>query len=682
MPQASSLDSGAASALASGDRLESWKEIAAYLKRGVTTVQRWEQQEGLPIHRLQHDMRGSIYAFKSELDAWRAARHPPADGANSKDHDVGENRRSSWPHPATLTTALCAVASALALGVAFRFTSSTAQPPPISTIQISPAEELLEGPGPVLALSPDGRRLVYVGRHDGVDQLYLRRVDDVESAPLRGTERARSPFFSPDGKWIGFFADSQIKKVSLEGGGVKVVCATPGNAAGGSWGPNDTIVFSGFGHGLRGVTAAGGQPYQITVPDTAAGEVDHRWPDFLPGGAAVVFTIWNGSTNTAQIAVQTLGTEHHSILVPGTQPRVIGAKHILFVRSDGLWAAAIDPARLGVSAGPVRLLDTVLPRHGGAADYGTGRNGAFAYAPSRLASRNIVEFVDQHGRSTPITQEGFYSSPRLSPDGKRLAVLARSNDGGLDVWIYNLAGGGRARLPTGSSALDPIWTPDGKAITYASSKNGPTNLYLISADGAKEPELLLNGEFGMYPLSWSPTEPVLAFHKESTSTGHDIWLLSPGGRPSPFLSSPFGESRATFSPDGGWLAYVSDQSGQNEVYVLPYRTGGKPQRLSKGGGDQPVWSRDATALYHRGLSENLLFKVAAKLTPDMAVGQPIVVLGGPYELRTVGGAGAANYDRAPDGRFVMIRKTRQPVRQEIRIDLDGISVVKRSVPPK
>ena len=192
--------------------------------------------------------------------------------------------------------------------------------------------------------------------------------------------------------------------------------------------------------------------------------------------------------------------------------------------------------------------------------------------------------------------------------------MTRTADGMFQIWIYDLVTGDRLRLPTNISAIDPVWSPDGQRITYASSEHGPSSLYSIAADGKHARELLLNSGSGLFPLSWS-ARGVLAIHQVSPITSHDVWLLTPVEAPSPLLTSPFGESQAQFSPDGRWLAYVADDSGRNEVYVINHATGGAPERISRGGGVQPVWSRDGHALYYRNLSGELLFRVGLTLTP-------------------------------------------------------------------
>ena len=663
-----------------GERLESWKEIAAYLKRGVTTVQRWEQQEALPVHRHQHDTRGSVYAFKSELDTWRAARHPGSGGGENKE-EAGENPRKRWARWTASAIWLAVLAfGALALWTSLPVTGFSSRSPRVSAIQISPIEKLQEGPGPALAISPDGRLLVYVGSRDGIDQLYARAIDAVQSTPLRGTEHARAPFFSPDGKWVGFFAQSQIKKVRLDAGEVESLCAAAGNAAGATWSPNGIIVFAVFGSGLRAVAAGGGEPYQLSVPDVAAGEVDHRWPEVVQGRDAVLFTVWTGSVSDAQIAVASFTAGTHSVLFQGTQPRVLGPNRLLFVRGDGLWAVALDPVSLTVSGRPLRLLETVLPRYGGAADYSVARDGVLAHVPSRYASRNTVEWVDRNG-TTPIAGDKVHSFPRISPDGTKIALMTRGDDARFNLWIYDLAGGGRFRLPIQGSAFDPVWTSDGRRITFGSSRYGPSSLYWIPADGSSKPERLLKSEFAAYPLSWSPGDRVLAYQNESPSTGSDVWLLSRDGAKTPLLTTSYSEHSAAFSPDGDWLAYVSNQTGENEVYVVQPAKEKRPRLVSKGGGDQPVWARDGTALYYRSLSGHLLFKVPVQLTPDPAIGEPVVLLDGAYESGTMAGASAANYDVARGERFIMIRQT-QEVRQEIRVDLEWMAEVTRRMRQK
>jgi serine/threonine-protein kinase len=680
--------------LVSAERLDSWKEIAAHLKRGVTTVQRWEHQEGLPVYRHQHDKRGSVYAFKSELDEWwQKGRHRLAgEEADPSSHAPSEGalpagvseRPSRWTWSLSLKVALVA---ALAVGaiagwiVTVRSTASSLRVGDPSTIQLALVDELQNGPGSAVAVSPDGRYVVYVGWRDGVDQLFRRPLNELDSVPIRYTERARAPFFSPDGLWIGFFADGELKKAPLEGGRAVTISAAPGNPAGAAWGPDDSIVFALAGSGLWRVAAGGGAPTPITSPADESGEVDHRWPELLPDGRAVIFTIWSGSLETARLALRSLETGEQRVFGLGSNPRIAGTSHIMFTRADGLWASSFDSKRLNLLGSPARVLESIRPRHGGAADYHLARSGSLVYVPTRPDSKNALVWVDLKGRATPIAADRqLFSSPRVSPDGTRVAVVVRSREGAFEIWVYDVSRGTRTRLPADAASFDPVWTPDGTRITFASTRPGPSGLNWIWADGSAPPETLLKSEFATYPSSWSPDGHRLAFIEMNRSSGQDIWVLVGQRDRSRVLATPFEETLPRFSPDGRWLAYTSNESGRHQAYVEPYPRTGKRWPISAGSGREPIWARDGRTIYYRNLLGDQLFSIAVSLTPVFTAGRPSLVFEGPYEQRPLAGS-AANYDVSPDGRgFVMIKMEEEPSPQQVLVVLNWLEQVKRHLP--
>ena len=469
----------------SAERLDSWKEIAAHLRRGVTTVQRWEHQEGLPVRRHPHDKRGSVYAFKSELDAWWEDGHRRL---HSEDSESGGQASSAqvpltvgrpierpvWARPLTWILVLSTV---VAIGGGAVWSTIRSRRAAVasegSVVQLALNETLRPGPGSAVAVSPDRASLVYLGARDGVDQLFLRSVDTLDTVAVRHTEQARSPFFSPDGRWIGFFAEGELRKVSLDGGPAVTICAAPGIAAGASWGPDDRIVFGRLGFGLVRVAADGGALEPITEPDRDQAEIDHRWPEMVPGGRGVIFTIWTGSLETARVAVQSLETGRRWMLSPGSYPRAAGTDHVVFARPDGLWAVRFSAERPNLVGSPVHVLDAVQLRHGGAADYDLADDGSLVYVPGPTERHNTLVWVDLEGRRTPISRDRrLYSSPRISPDGSHIAVTIQSREGAFDIWVYDLARDQWRRLPTVATSLDPIWTPDGKRITFASNALG------------------------------------------------------------------------------------------------------------------------------------------------------------------------------------------------------------------
>jgi serine/threonine-protein kinase len=290
--------------------------------------------------------------------------------------------------------------------------------------------------------------------------------------------------------------------------------------------------------------------------------------------------------------VQSLETAERRVLGPGSNPRIAGTDYIVFARGDGLWAARFDVERLILVSAPVRVVDSVLPRHGGAADYHLSRDGSLFYAPNRRAPTNALVWVDlEHGTTTAIAQDQrLYSSPRISPDGTRVAVVARSPEGAFEIWVYDVVRGGRKRLPTEHDSFDPVWTPDGARIAFASTQPGPSNLYSINPDIDTSPQVLLAGELGLYPTSFSPNG-LLAFMEMNTSSVHDVWVLSRDGVRSRVHATAANETLPRFSPDGRWLAYTSNESGRDQVFVEPYPETGQRWLISQGGGREPMVAR-------------------------------------------------------------------------------------------
>ena len=660
-----------------GQRLDSWKEIAAYLKRGVTTVQRWEQLERLPVHRHLHDKRGSVYAFRAELDRWWQNGHHRLEEAVVEPNGpvpgpgtaVEAARRAARSARRVVVVAIIGLAGVVTVAVLARSVRSLRPPTRATTAELGLADELQNGPGPAVALSPDGRSLVYVAWRNGSDHLYLRPVGALQARAIPGTEHARSPFFSPDGRWIGFFADGVLKKTPLEGGPPVKICASAGTPAGATWTQDDTIVFSSFGTGLHQVPATGGEPKPITTPAVALGEVDHRWPAISPDGRTILFMVWSGAPDTARVAVQSLKTGQQRVLSRGTQPRWAGPSHVVFAWADGLWVAPFDARALETAGPSVRLVDSVRPRYGGAADYDIARDGSLVYVPTGSETQSTVVWVDLQGRTTTIIpEESVYSSPRLSPDGTRLALVVRSIDGAVDIWAHDLGQRTRAQLTTDGASFNPVWTPDGLRIVHASARAGTHGVYAVRADGTGTTERLLSSDWGAYPQSWSPGGRLLAYDQMNAANEHDIWLLSREGNRFPFRATTFAETWASFSPDGRSLAYAANDSGRYEVYVEPYPPTGRRLALSKGGGREPVWSPDGKVVYYRNLDGTALFRVAISAKPAFDAGSPSMLFDGLYEgVANIPGS-TANYDIAPDGRrFVFLKREEEPPPRQVRV---------------
>ena len=519
-----------------------------------------------------------------------------------------------------------------------------------------PSMAPLVGEGlPVAALSPDGTRLVYVASQGERSILYLRQLDRIESRPISGTEGAVSPFFSPDGQWIGFQAEGRLKKISIAGGQAVALCDAP-QLRGASWGPDNTILFAAdLEGGLSRVSAAGGQPQPVTKVDPASGQTSHRWPQILPGGRAAVFsTLTNsGREEEREIAVVRLDTGHwRTLLRGGNYPRYEASGHLLYARATEVLAAPFDLNRLDLTGAAVSVLDNVRSASNGSgvALFDVSTAGSLIYVPADAgtASRSLL-WVDRKGQPRPVTgAQKAYEHPALSPDGRRLAVVIHQADD--DIWLYDLEKDTWTRLTFEADNQEPIWSPEGRRIVFSSNRKGPFNLFSILADGSAPPEQLFASDDWIYPNSFSPDGALVAFSQQ-TRAGYDIGLVSSGGgAPRSYLASPLEELMPRFSPDGKWIAYVSRESGRADVCVRPYPGPGERTLVSTKGGDEPAWSPDGGELFYREAGR--MMAVSIRTEPQFSSGTPRLLFEGLFES----GNEFVNYDVSRDGqRFVMVK---------------------------
>lgn len=462
-----------------------------------------------------------------------------------------------------------------------------------------------------VALSPDGRYLVYTaGGADG-SRLYLRSMAELEGKALPGTEGAESPFFSPDGLWIGFWENRQLRKIRVDGSQPFTVCETTGRLFGASWAPDGTIAFAQARGGLLRVSANGGTPEALTT--LAEGEVTHRLPNFLPNGEAFFYTVrergGSSAWDEAKLVVQSLRTgERKTLIENAADGRYVPTGHVVFARLGSLFAAPFAPIRLELTGGAIEVVRNVQQAYQagntgddtGAGQYSFSDTGTLVYSVGPLfetVERSLI-WVDRHGKAVPLPiAGGRYLFPRLSPDGKRIAVHREGlND---DVWLIDIERGSVSRL-TEEKGTDgyEAWKADGSGITFRSEKLGSPGIYEIPADRSGPPERLVEIASGI-PASWSPDGRVLIFLVPSAS-GWDVWILERGGEPKPFVQSPFDEEYPSLSPDGHWLAYESDRTGTEEVYVTPFPGPGPEYQVSNMGGREPAWSANGKELFYRG----------------------------------------------------------------------------------
>jgi eukaryotic-like serine/threonine-protein kinase len=573
-------------------------------------------------------------------------------------------------------------------------TPAPSTPRPVSRFAITlPPGQQLAGldKGPAVALSPDGAHLAYVARQSGTQQLYLRAMDSMEARPIARTEGAINPFFSPDGEWVGFFADGKLKKVSVKGGAALTIC-NAADPSGASWGSHGIITLATTGvSAVYQVSDAGGTPQPLARLEK--GEVSQRWPEFLPGSKAVLFAVGPSGFNfsNAKVAVQSLATgDRRNLFQQGaTQPRYALSGQLVYAQGGSLIAVPFDPQRLEVAGAAVPVVEGVLQTTTtGAAQYSLSNNGSLVYVPGDIhGARLTLVWVSRNGAEQPLAAPAnSYLAPRLSPDGRRIAVAIQEQES--QIWLYDLSRETLTRFTfDGNVNLTPVWTPDGERIAFVSNSDGQLNIFWQLADGSGGLEQLNASEYVQAPQSWSPDGQVLAFIEVNPTTQRDIWMLPMGNpsagsgqirKPQPFIRTRFNEAVPRFSPDGHWLAYISDESGRYEVYVQPYPGPGRKSQVSRDGGTEPVWNPNGQELFFRSGDRMMGVEIATQ--SGFAAGTPRMVFQGQYEAAPIP---ISNYDVSPDGQqFLMLKPTEQEqvAPTQINVVLNWFEELKQKVP--
>jgi eukaryotic-like serine/threonine-protein kinase len=607
-----------------------------------------------PRQRWQH-----VGDVRAELEAIAADPH------GTRDVPTRASRRL-WPR--LWPPALAAViAGALAGALAWQL--KPAAPVRVMRFGIVPAlpnQLSIQGQDRDIAISPDGARIAYRGGNSG---LFVRGLDQLDAQPL-STGPSRSPFFSPDGRWIGFFEGAELKKISITGGTSMPVCRILGGARGASWGSDDTVVFAtnDTETGLMTVPAGGGDAKPLTTPDPTRGEADHLFPSVLPGGRGVLFTVTrrDGLLEAAHVDVLDLRTgERKTVIRGGADAQYVESGHIVYGVGGTLRAVRFDLARLQVTSDPLPVADHVLMSGTGAAEYSTSRDGTLVYVPGGAAGAETttrsLAWVTRDGREEPINAPPrAYVAQRLSPDGSRIALQVA--DRGFDIWTWDLARETLTPLTFGPAVEGlPVWTPDSRWIIFNSSRAGANNVFRHAADGSGVDERLTTSPFPQNPFSISPDGKTVLLGEVRGTTSADVVQLdlaaaaaSGGkGQTSPLLQTPAAEFGPDISPDGRWIAYQSNESSQFEIYVRPFpRVDDGRWQVSTAGGTKPLWSRTGRELFYVD-AHNVLMSVPVRIDgPTLSFGNPSKVLDAKY----YGGTFMRSYDVSADGkRFLMIK---------------------------
>jgi serine/threonine protein kinase/Tol biopolymer transport system component len=506
------------------------------------------------------------------------------------------------------------------------------------------------------ALSPDGRRIAFVADQDGTPALWVRALDTGDTRALAGTDGARRPFWSPDSRSIGFFQNSEMRRVESRGGSVQTVTyALAGEAA--SWGPDGTILFSSApARALRRVNAAGGTSEEVATP--AAHTTGHRHPHFLPGGRKFLFFA-GGADDIRGVYLGTLGSsEVIRLAVADTQGAFVAPDKLVFMRQGALLAQRIDVARQTIVGEPVTIADSVsFEPVTGIGAFSTSDSGVMAYRAARPALTRLTWF-DRGGKvqgTFGTAEQHGVSNVRLAPDGRRAAAeQTQRNETG--IWL--LDGAHKTRLTRGADAGAerlPMWSPDGARIAFESVRSGSIALSVKAANGDGPEEKWFESPGTKIPCDWAPDGRALLYYVPDPITGTDLWLLPTDTRqPVLFLRTEANELWGQFSPDGRWVAYQSNETGRYEIYVRAFEPGGGAMPVSIGGGVYPRWARDGSELYFIAPDAKLMVSAIRTTAARIEIGVPETL----FQTHRLGGGRNVighghQYDVTADGRFLI-----------------------------
>jgi len=498
---------------------------------------------------------------------------------------------------------------------------------------------------------------------DGASRLFRQRLDRFEAEAIEGTAGANDPFFSPDGRWLGFRQGDALRRLDLESGAVGTILEGVGFFYGASWGADDTLVVSDLGRGLMQVPVGGGTPRILTEPDERG---LHRSPEILPGGKRAIFSVGLGAEQ--RLAVLTLATgEWHTLEERGGAARYVPGGHLAFGGDDPLRVVEFDAASATIAGDPVPVVDDVFTMlAAGAPFYAVSPAGTLAYVLGRPLTRSV--WVDREGRRAPFEiQAPGLLTPSFSPDGGRVAARLATPEGRIEVWILDLEAGSRSPLlPSGRSFL-PVWSPDGSALAFMSSLGGGWHMGWKALDGSGRGGRIagpgVSGE--LWVTSWHPDGGWLVI-----SSGGSSWITTLEGKPELLWQSPHNERGLTFHPDGEWVAFTSDSTGRSEIYARSFPDGEQTFALSADGGVEPAWSADGTELFYRDGDRMMVVPIA--LDP-FRPGRPRVLFTGHYAFteeitKNPASVGTPNYAVTRDGqRFLMIEQDEASLPRRIHV---------------
>jgi len=487
------------------------------------------------------------------------------------------------------------------------------------------------------ALSPDGSKIAFVaGGAGNKPHLWVRPLDSMTGQPLAGTEGAGFPFWSPDSRQLGFFAGGQMKRIDAAGGAVQVIADAP-DARGGAWGPDGTILFTPTtGDPLYRVSSSGGAATTLTALDNTKSEITHRWPWFLPDGRHFLFLVRTGGGATAKkpeesgngIYVSSLDSPaSRQLLVRSDRRALYVSGAVLFVRGGNLMAQRVDPKRATALGEPVPIAEQVAVDDRWTGAFSASDDGKLAFQGGG-ATGYALTWYDRDGKSGEVVANGQFNVTRLSPDGRKVAAsVSDVNVGTLDLWIFDMVRGVKTRFTFDpADDDDPVWSPDGNTLVFDSARKGAYDIFQKPANGAHPEQLLFEDKATKYTTSWSSDGKYVLFDRTDPAgkTKTDLWVLPMFGdhKPFPLLETDFNERLGEFSPDGKWVAYVSNESGREEIYAVAFPTPGGHFQVSINGGSNPKWRVDGKELFYLDSGNKLVAVPIAASGDSLEIGAP------------------------------------------------------------
>ena len=626
------------------------------------------------LEKLPADRFESARAFADALGN-RAYTHATFSGAAT--------RRATGVRPYTRPLIATSVLVAAALAVAlWAWIGRSWHEPPRPSVRFFVTGDSTRSVGEAVAISPDGRTIVFLGRANDGPSLFVQRLSELEAKPIAGTSDATADalFFAPDGQAIAFSTSRSLKRVRLDGSDLAVV-ATTDLLLGGAWGPDGTIVFSSLPNGvLKRVNALGGDVTDVRLRE---GDKKQRFlhsPRFLPGGRSILCV--EGWDVAGSVGVLDLGSGDYRVITRGYSPGY-SRGFLLYATPDGsLMAQRFDPARRDTLSSPERVIEGIAMADDILARYDLSDSGSIVFRP-RESGDVTLALYDADATKRILMRGRRFWAPRISPEGRTIVFgsYEKTANNNADLWTYDLRTGTDQRLTTGGQTgrnfNDPVWSRDGRRVAFdgedsvVSARVASTNfIYTVPADGTGRPQVIAKPVGTDWPTDWTPDDKYIVYVHLLTMRPSSIWMVSSDGKGEahPLVEATFDASGGRVSPDGHWLAYQSTETGQIEVYVQPFPGPGRRVRVSTAGGSFPSWTRDGRELvYETWERQRQLVGVELKLGGDVAIGARRVLQ---RDANTMTGTPLAPYDVTSDGRrIVVVTAPTSPNRLAVVLDL-------------